>query len=173
MVEAIGIFKSEKKGHFLQTEEGTNSVSLSLQKGIDVKKLDKGCLVFNTEEDSGYRVMLVDQNNYDTQYWKDDFLSVEADKNEKYLTKNVINLCNDFSKEVIAQEESVQEKAKFMAKSIEYMQDNEQFSIDEFKQEVFADKSPQIAERFFDYKSTYEKEKDLTPIEAFDIVGIR
>ena len=63
LVEAIGVFKSENKDTFIKARDKGNFVMLGLEKGIDVKKLDKGCLIFNTEKESGYRVMTVDQNN--------------------------------------------------------------------------------------------------------------
>lgn len=169
MVNAIGIFKSEQKETFLKTKDRTTRVEIDVQEGIDIKKLDKGCLVFNTEMESGYRIMMVDQNNYDTHYWTNDFLNVEADKNEVFLTKHVINMCKDFGKEVVSREESAQDKALFVAKSLKYMQENEQFSMDEFQQEVFADKTPEMAERFVDYKNVYQQEKEIPNIETFDL----
>ena len=169
MVNAIGIFKSEQKETFLKTKDKKNYVTLDLEQGIDIKKLDKGCLVFNTEAESGFRVMLVDQNGYDTHYWTHDFLNVEADKNEVYLTKHVINMCKDFSKDVVSREDSAQEKALFVAKSVKYLQEREQFSMEEFQQEVFADKSPEMVEQFRDYKSVYQREREVPEIESFGI----
>jgi len=41
------------------------------EKGININKLDKGCLIFNTERESGYVVAIVDNTNKGTeaQYW--------------------------------------------------------------------------------------------------------
>ena len=46
-VEAIGIFKSELQTDFLQFEEKESNLEMILQQGINLNKLDKGCLIFN------------------------------------------------------------------------------------------------------------------------------
>jgi hypothetical protein len=50
------------------------------EKGVNINKLDKGCLIFNTEKEKGYIVAVVDNTNKgaDAQYWVDDFLHVQA-----------------------------------------------------------------------------------------------
>ncbi|MBD78997.1 MAG: nucleoid-associated protein NdpA [Crocinitomicaceae bacterium] len=170
-VEAIGIFKSEKKDIFLRARDKKNFVMLDVEQGIDVKKLDKGCLIFNTEEESGYRVMVVDQNNYDTHYWMDHFLGVKPDKNEVFLTSNVINLCKDFSKKVVAVEDNAQEEALFMAKSVDYFQKNEQFDVETFAETVIGgEEAPARVAQFQDFKNVYEKERELEPMDDFEIV---
>lgn len=169
-VDAIGIFKSEKKDTFIKARDKKNFVMLDIEQGIDIKKLDKGCLIFNTEEESGYRLMVVDQNNYDTHYWMDDFLGAVPDKNEVYLTKNVINLCKDFSKQVVAVEENAKEEAVFMAKSVDYFQKNEQFDEATFAEEVIGgEAAPARVAQFQDFKKVYEKEKQLEPMNSFEI----
>jgi hypothetical protein len=170
MMDAIGIFKSEQKDTFLKARDKNNFVMLDVDQGIDIKKLDKGCLIFNTEEESGYRLMVVDQNNYDTHYWINDFLGAKPDTNEVYLTKNVINLCKDFSKQVVAVEDNAKEQALFMAKSVEYLQNHEQFDVKTFAEEVIGgEQAPERAERFMDFKRVYEKEREMPSVEQFDI----
>src|SRR5690554_5358643 len=46
-VDAIGIFKSELKSDFLQFEEKATDLDMILQQGINLSKLDKGCIIFN------------------------------------------------------------------------------------------------------------------------------
>ncbi|MDR0604368.1 MAG: hypothetical protein LBG80_08720 [Bacteroidales bacterium] len=36
------------------------------EKGININKLDKGCLIFNTERENGYIVAVVDNTNKGT-----------------------------------------------------------------------------------------------------------
>ncbi len=47
VVDAIGIFKSELQSDFLQFEEKESNLEMILQHGINLSKLDKGCLIFN------------------------------------------------------------------------------------------------------------------------------
>src|SRR5690625_7082723 len=68
-IDAIGIFKSEIKQDFLQFEENNNQLTAMLQQGVNLNKLDKGCLIFNTKveaseegEETSYKVLSVDSN---------------------------------------------------------------------------------------------------------------
>ena len=47
VVDAIGVFKSELRTDFLQFEEKESNLEMVLQEGINLNKLDKGCLIFN------------------------------------------------------------------------------------------------------------------------------
>ena len=47
VVDAIGIFKSELQADFLQFEDKGTHLEMILQQGINLNKLDKGCLIFN------------------------------------------------------------------------------------------------------------------------------
>ena len=50
-------------------------IDISSCQGINVDKLDKGCLVFNTEREEGFAVCVVDNTNRaEARYWIDDFL---------------------------------------------------------------------------------------------------
>ena len=42
----------------------------------DIEKLDKGCIIFNTSKADGYRLLSVDSNNYDSEYWIHHFVHV-------------------------------------------------------------------------------------------------
>lgn len=77
-VDAVGIFKSELKHDFLQFEEKGSNLDIVIQQGININKLDKGCLIFNANKEDGYKILSVDSNRYDTKYWLENFLDVEA-----------------------------------------------------------------------------------------------
>ena len=76
--DAIGIFKSETKDTFLKIIMNDNSYQLESESGINIKKLDKACLVFNVESENGYRVSILDKtNSTEAVYWTTDFLGLE------------------------------------------------------------------------------------------------
>ena len=56
VVDAIGIFKSELQSDFLQFEEKDTHLEMILQQGINLSKLDKGCLIFNYKKEEGYKI---------------------------------------------------------------------------------------------------------------------
>src|SRR5690606_13019264 len=43
--DAVAIFKSELKSDFLQFEEKENNLEMLLQQGVNLSKLDKGCII--------------------------------------------------------------------------------------------------------------------------------
>jgi hypothetical protein len=55
VVDAIGIFKSELQADFMQFEERGNTLEMILQQGINLNKLDKGCLIFNHKKKKATR----------------------------------------------------------------------------------------------------------------------
>ena len=69
VVDAIGIFKSEIQTDFLQFEEKESNLEMILQQGINLNKLDKGCIIFNYKKEEGYKILTVDSNRYDARYW--------------------------------------------------------------------------------------------------------
>ena len=81
-VDAIGIFKSEVKMDFLQFAEGETKLEMILQQGVNLTKLDKGCIIFNIEKENGFKILSVDNNRYDARYWLDNFLSVDVNQDE-------------------------------------------------------------------------------------------
>ncbi|MDR0506725.1 MAG: nucleoid-associated protein, partial [Dysgonamonadaceae bacterium] len=70
-VDAIGLFKSENKDTFLKVFPKGEGFEIESEKGININKLDKGCLIFNTERENGYIVAVVDNTNkgVEAQYW--------------------------------------------------------------------------------------------------------
>src|SRR6056297_2518271 len=106
ITDAIGIFKSENKDTFLKVVQQNNHYNVDMQTGINIKKLDKGCLIFNTEEAEGYKISIVDKTNQsgEAMYWMNEFLKVNIREDEFYDTKNYIDLCKAFSDDVLTEE---------------------------------------------------------------------
>ena len=97
LVDAIGLFKNEKQETFLkllQHGPGTDQLvefELECDAGIDINKLDKGCLIFNTQKVDGYKLSVIDSNNKVAEcclYWLEDFLNAKIQPNDYYHTKN-------------------------------------------------------------------------------------
>jgi flagellar assembly factor FliW len=43
-----------------------------MQQGVNLSKLDKGCIIFNHKKEEGYKI-LTDSNRYDARYWLEHF----------------------------------------------------------------------------------------------------
>ena len=153
LVTAIGIFKSEQKNPFLQVLEKEGRLVLRQREGIYVDKLDKGCLIINTEQEDGYRVLSVDNNQYDASYWLYNFLDVDFVRDENYHTRSYLELCNEFSKEVIIPAYDKKEQMKFLSNSVDYFNTNDSFNFDNFTDQVVPNQ--EMANEFRSYQQNF------------------
>lgn len=167
MVSAIGIFKIENKSDFFQTYLENKSYDIITQKGIPTKKVDKGCLILNTSDTEGNIVLSVDHNNYDAQYWIKHFLNIKYPDDYNQHTKNYIELCKDFSDEVLTPGFGLQEKSTFLAKTVDFFKENEVINIENFKENVFND--DQRKSLFDDYKKDFETRENVVIRNQFDV----
>ena len=113
-MDAIGIFKSELKQDFLQFQEGESNLQMHLEQGVNLSKLDKGCLIFNKNSENGYKILSIDSNRYDTKYWLENFLGVDILADENFYTKKYLKFCQDFAKDVVLPAEDKKEEVMFM-----------------------------------------------------------
>jgi hypothetical protein len=170
-VDAVGLFKSENKDTFLKVFPAGDGFEIESEQGININKLDKGCLIFNTERDDGYVAAVVDNTNkgVEAQYWIDDFLHVRQRKDEYYNTQNVLSLCKDFVKNELPQQFDVSkaDQIDLLNKSVKFFKDKDNFNLAEFTNEVI--KQPEVINSFNQYKSAYVQEHDLEIADNFTI----
>lgn len=160
-VEAIGIFKSEMKQNFLQFEQGQNQLDILLEEGVNVNKLDKGCLIFNINEEEGYKILSVDSNRYDTKYWTEQFLGIDALADDAFFTKKYLKMCQDFAKEVVLPAEGKQEEILFMNRAVNHFAKNDEFEETHFLNEVLGDKV------FKKEYAAHEDDEDQSPKQGY------
>ncbi len=153
-LDAVGIFKSENKDTFLAFRNERDGLEADALLGVNIKKLDKGCIVFNTEEENGYRVITIDASGKDTVYWMDDFLQVVEDSDENFYTRDALNLCNAFAKDVLTPQHGKKDEVLFMKHTLDYFSKAEHFEMGEFAQEVIQDE--EYTKAFSGYLETYE-----------------
>lgn len=170
-LDAVGLFKSENKDTFLKVLHENGSFNLESDKGINIKKLDKGCLIFNKGRENGYVVAVVDNTNKDVeaQYWIDDFLHVRQRKDEYANTQNFMALAKNFvTKELPKKfEVSKADQIDLLNKSLHFFKEKEIFNINDFAHEVIA--QPEVIERFHQYKQEYENQSDIVIDNQFEI----
>ncbi len=167
MVSAIGIFKIENKSDFFQTYLENKSYDIITQKGIPTKKVDKGCLILNTSDTEGNIVLSVDHNNYDAQYWIKHFLNIKYPDDHNQHTKNYIELCKDFSDEVLKPSFGLQEKSTFLAKTVDFFKENEVINLETFKDDIFEDEQRKTL--FENYKKDFETRENIVIRNQFDV----
>lgn len=168
--DAIGIFKSETKDTFLKIILNENSYQLESERGINIKKLDKACLIFNVDGENGYRVSILDKtNSSEAVYWTTDFLNLEQCDDNYFQTSNYLKLCKDFVQEVYNQENDIPkaDQIDMLNRSIDYFKKADVFNENLFKDEVVND--PQIITAFEDFKNYYEEKNELSLKDQFDV----
>jgi hypothetical protein len=171
VTDGIGIFKSENKETFLKVYLKDQTFELGTQEGINIRKLDKGCIVFNTEKEAGYKVCMVDNVNkgHEAHFWKDDFLGLMPREDNYYFTRNYLNLCKDFVTDVFNDENEVPkpDQIDMLNRSIDFFNKNNNFKKDDFEQQVI--RQPEVIEAFNDYQQVFEDEKAMPLNDNFDI----
>lgn len=171
LVDAVGIFKSENKDLFLKLDKVGNSFHLSKESGTNIGKLDKGCLIFNTEREEGFKICNIDHSNRykEAQYWREEFLTITARADDYHQTKNYIQATKHFIKDRMSKEFDTDkaDEAAVMNRSQEYFKHNEKFDAIEYEERVFKD--DKVVAAFQDYKQEYENTRSANLADAFDI----
>ena len=170
--DVLGIFKSENKETYLKVYPDTGGFNMEYDaEGININKLDKGCLIFNSEKEEGYKVLVVDQTNRNNEavYWKDDFLKLRIRNDSFNQTNNTLSIYKNFVSQKLDDEFELTkaDKIDLLNKSIKYFKEKETFDLDEFGDEVLG--NPQAIESFKSYKQQYEQDYETEIPTAFDI----
>lgn len=170
-VQAIGLFKSENKDTFLKVFPHGQSLEVIHEEGININKLDKGCLIFKKEREEGYVVCIVDITNkqQDTQYWIKDFLQVEPYADSYHHTNNYLSMCKNFITKEYPEKFEVakSDQIDLLNRSMEYFKEKESFSLQEFTQEVMHHE--EVIDSFMEYKNNYESAKNVNIEDDFAI----
>jgi hypothetical protein len=170
LTEAIGIFKVENKVDFFQTYLEDDSFDVAVQQGISTKKIDKGCLILNTSDTEGTVVLSIDNNQYDAQYWIKNFLSVKYADDRNQHTQSYLEMCKEFSEEIIKPEFGKQEQSQFLANTVDFFKENESVDYQAFKDELFEEDKQK--DMFEDYKKHFETLNDVLIRNNFEVSDV-
>lgn len=170
-LDAVGLFKSENKDTFLKVLQENDNFNLQTEKGINIKKLDKGCLIFNKDRENGYIVAVVDNagRGVEARYWLNDFLHVRRRKDEYTNTQNFMTLAKNFVTQELPKElgTSKADQIDLLNKSLDFFKDKDTCDIDDFTNEVMIESD--IIEKFHHYKQRCEDESGTSINNSFSI----
>lgn len=171
MVSCVGLFKSENKNTILKVNRTEKGYDLTDEKGINTDKLDKGCLIFNTEKENGFLISVVDNTNRssEAQYWKDDFLCIEPVKDEFHQTNQFLGITKQFITEQLSQDFEVAkaDQIDFLNRSVDYFKNHEKFDKHEFEEKVFGDSN--VIESFQKFDRAYRQDNEMEVSDNFAI----
>jgi len=169
LVDGIGLFKTENKDAYLRVTRTEENFEMSTEEGININKLDKGCIIFNTERQSGYLVAITDgHNSNEALYWKKDFLKVKPCENNFFKTKKIIEFTNSFIDELANESANKNlDRANMKNKAQDYFKNNQEFISDDFVDAVT--NSIENRKRFDEHKRMYETDNDIDFSGNFEI----
>ncbi len=176
LCDGIGIFKSESKDNFLKVQHDDAGAHIEVDLGNSIDKLDKGCIIFNTDAKNGYKALFVDNSQKIAEnalYWKTDFLEMELKKSAYMHTSNYIETCIGFCGEVLSEANNVDRlnQMKYLNESVKYFKENNVFVQSVFEHEVLKD-DKEVISSFREYQKETSKNMGLTlPEPEFDISG--
>ena len=170
-VDAVGLFKSESKETFLKVYPTTDSFEIDYEDGININKLDKGCLIFNTERENGYLVSVVDsvRQSGEAMYWRDNFLNIAQRRDTFHQTEQCLDMCKQFVTERLPENFNVDkaDQADILNKSVAFFKENNEFSFDDFANQVI--NQPEVIQSFRDFREEYQDDRDIKIEEHFEI----
>ncbi|MBL7890223.1 MAG: nucleoid-associated protein [Bacteroidia bacterium] len=170
-VNAIGIFKSENKQSFLKLDKKGQNFLLDHEDGINIEKLDKGCLIFNTDRKNGLKICIVDKSNRssEAQFWKDTFLMLKPCADEYHHTKQFLDITKNYVTKQLTEEFEVSkaDQIDVLNRSMQYFKNHETFDKQEFEKEVLQDAG--VIKSFRKYDETFREENDIELDDTFDI----
>lgn len=173
LCDAVGIFKSESRETYLKVDIHNGTIDIETDLGVNPSKLDKGVLIFNLDQERGYKAVMVDNSNKISEastYWSKDFLDMELKESPYLFTSNYISQCIGFCEEVLTEENNVDKKDKMMIlnNSVKYFDDNVDFKQDEFN-EVVLKNQPELVTSFVEHQNNYNKTYDIKKMDNFTI----
>lgn len=171
ITDAIGIFKSEQKDPFITSERKGKNYKIGFERGMNIDKLDKGCLILNIDKESGYKVCCVDKSarGADAQYWKDDFLNISACSDSYHFTNNFLSVTKAFVTNQLDQEFEINktDQIDLLNKSVNYFKENDRFNEQEFTQSIFGDEK--VIDSFNKFKNEMSHDNNMELSGNFDI----
>ena len=169
--DAIGLFKSENKDTILKISTSNDGFNLNDEKGMNINKLDKGCLIFNVQKENGYLIAVVDNTNRssEAQYWKEHFLNIQQIKNEFHQTKQFLGIAKQFVTKQLVEDFDVTkaDQIDYLNRSVDYFKNHETFDKKEFEEKVFEDAS--LIESFRNFDKIFRKDNDISDSDNFEI----
>ena len=171
MHKAIGLFKTENKTLFVDVQQQAGAFQLAMKEGVELTRIDKGCLIINSKEEEGFDVLIFDNQNRGEEalYWKEGFLGLTPQKNEYHHTAHFLTLTKQFITEQLESELKIPktEQVELLNRSIDYFKSKEAFDIEEFQTEVFA--NDEMIGSFRNFGSRYIEANDFDIASSFEI----
>ena len=170
-VMGLAIIKSESKDTFFKTPKEEKGFSISVDEGIRKDKIDKACLILNTNIEDGLIVMVIDRTNSKDEaiFWRSTFLDIKPIADSYNKTEKFMTLAKNFIKDKLPTEFEVTktDQIDLLNKSVNFFKSNEEFEYKNFVREVIQE--PGMMQSFGRYKKEFAQENPLALEDEFTI----
>ncbi len=171
LINAIGIFKSENRQAFLKLDNSGDDFSIRHDDGINIEKLDKGCLIFDIDKDFGYKVCIIDKSNKSTEahFWKNIFLQIQPCSDDYHQTKEFMNITRNFVTKQLTEEFEISktDQIDLLNRSVEYFKTHDSYNKQEFENEIFHDSN--VINSFRDFDEKFREDNNIDISDEFEI----
>jgi hypothetical protein len=152
-------------------EGGATNYSIRHEFGFELRGIDKGCIIFNTCSDEGYRILIVDNTNRSAEavYWKDDFLQLAPVSDEYFQTNQFMGITRNFVVKQLPEEFEVSkaDRIDLLNRSVEYFKAHGNFDKTQFENEVF--QQDDMINSFRNFNDNWVADNHLEPLDGFEI----
>jgi len=161
--DAIGIFKADKRVNFVNPkfDEDENEWAVDIREGFDMTKIDKGCIIFNTQAETGYRIANIKLKGLMASAWNLDFMNISRVQDDSYQTQVYMDMCKDFANKAY-KEDNKDVKVDFLNRTKDYFENYKEHTDEDFKEVVFEDseKKEAFAEHVTETRDSLELEDE-------------
>ena len=172
LIEAICIVKSETKENFLSISNLNSEFNLDVIKGIYPSRIDKACIIFNTNSESGYKICLLDKTKSGDEavFWTKNFLNVKKSLNDYQRTKVYIQATKGFIEDRLKPMYELEkaDEASLLESSKNYFSTNEDFNEETYLDSLFGAQD-EIKDVFKEYKDDVEEERGYPVLSDFKV----
>lgn len=163
-IDAIGLFKSENKDTYIQIKSVAGGFDIVGQTGMNINKIDKGCLIFNTNRTNGYVVCVVDNANHnDAKYWVKEFLQLKRCEDDFRQTEQMVTMCKGFIAK-LPEEYDKATKAVMMNKVVDSLEEKD-VSVKSITEKVFTPAG--VGNAFVSYADDFQTKQEIAFKESF------
>ncbi len=98
------------------------------EQGININKLDKGCMIYNTDRENGFIVSVVDtkSKSAEARYWTDSFLRIQQRQDQYFNTESTMALYKTYVVEHLPEQYNVTkaDQADMLNRSMAFLKRN-------------------------------------------------
>jgi len=162
--EAICILKSENKETILQFQKEDEGYNIVKQQGLGLGRLDKGCIIYNIDDDNGYICSVVDtgaKKGEEAKFWMDDFLHMRPINNSYNKTKAVVEVISTYLNSEMPHsfETSKSEQAILINNAVNELKSCKEINVQKISIKIFNE--VEVQKDFERYFENFQVEKSM------------